>query len=295
MRTRLGAAAAFLLAACGVLPGSSPTPVGPPLPVVELKYRVMEQVGRPWYCDPDFYPIARADEIDLARQRLPEMQADPDYQAILRHNNVPPGAPLLDAELLAVYHDWKDLQRIPLQPVSEGVYGFSLLVRPATPDKQGEQVDGRIHVSGSITIVHREQAPAPNCPICLASSTRVDTPSGPVLVTDLRIGDLVWTLDARGERVAAPILETGSIEAPAGHEVIRLALADGRAVTASPGHPLADGRPVGSLAVGDQVDGSAVVAVERLPYHGRTYDLLTAGATGVYWADGVLLRSTLGR
>jgi hypothetical protein len=42
------------------------------------------------------------------------------------------------------------------------------------------------------------------------------------------------------------------------------------------------------------VDGSKVTLWELVPYQGsRTYDLLPAGATGQYWANGILLSSTL--
>jgi hypothetical protein len=71
-------------------------------------------------------------------------------------------------------------------------------------------------------------------------------------------------------------------------------LADGRELHASPGHPTADGRPLGSLAVGHVLDGSRIVLWALVPYAGeRTYDLLPAGPTGAYWANGVLLSTTL--
>ena len=295
---RLLLAVALVVAGCGggAAPGASSTPAPSPLGVVDLKYRVFDQVGRPWYCDPDFFPIARADEKDLARQRLPELLQDADtYGAILRHNSLPPTpASWTDVQLLAVYHDWKDLRAFPLALTGPpGVYGVTYLVRPSDASKQGERVELRIDDRGQLTILSRQQAGPPNCPICLADTTRIDTPTGPVPVTDLRAGDLVWTLDARGDRVAAPLMAVGSVEAPAGHVVLRVTLADGRAVTASAGHPTGDGRALGSLEVGDRLDGSAVVSIERLPYRGRTYDVLPAGVTGLYWADGVLLGSTL--
>jgi hypothetical protein len=275
---------------------TSPTPPASPLPIIELRYRVFDQVGRPWYCDPDFYPIARANEADLARQRLPEMQQDQaTYSAILAHNGLAAGVAFTDQELLTIYHDWKDLQRLDLQPVTPaGTYSFSELVRPAT-GKQSDKVDGRIDSGGAITVVSRAPGGFLNCPICLGSTTRIATPSGSRLVTDLRVGDVVWTLGANGERTAAPIVEAGSLQAPPGHEVLRVALADGRSVAASPGHPTADGRRIGALVVGDALDGSPIVSIDRLPYAGRTYDLLPAGPTGAYWADGILLGSTLRR
>jgi hypothetical protein len=81
--------------------------------------------------------------------------------------------------------------------------------------------------------------------------------------------------------------------APGGHHVVQLVISDGRTVEASPGHPTADGRRVGELRPGDLLDGSRVKAVERVSYIGDTWDLLPAGPTGAYWADDVLLGSTL--
>lgn len=291
-------ALAVVTAACGapaVL--ASPTPAASPLPVAELKYRVFEQVGRPWFCDPDFFPVARADELELARQRLPDMERDAEsFPAILRHHGITPGSAysLSDALLLDMYRDWKDLQRLVLEPAGSG-YRFSELVRPAAGGKQSEKVDGQVDPGGRVSVSGRTPGGFLNCPICLSAGTFIDTPRGPVAVTDLGVGDVVWTLDASGHRVGAPVVATGSVEAPTGHAVLRVTLSDGRTVTASPGHPTSDGRALGGLAVGDRLDGSAVVAIERLPYRGRTYDLLPAGPTGAYWADGVLLGSTLRR
>jgi hypothetical protein len=131
--------------------------------------------------------------------------------------------------------------------------------------------------------------------ICLSATDRIDTPTGPVPVSQLRVGMIVWTLDATGHRAGSSVLLVSHRAAPLGHEILRLALADGRTVEASPGHPTADGRLLGDLRQGDLLDGSAVTAVQRVSYVGDTWDLLPAGATGFYWADGVLLGSTLGR
>jgi hypothetical protein len=76
--------------------------------------------------------------------------------------------------------------------------------------------------------------------------------------------------------------------------MVHLVLADGRELLASPGHKTADGRALGFLAAGDALDGSTIKLWELVPYAGdRTYDLLPAGPTGTYWANGVLLSSTL--
>jgi hypothetical protein len=128
---------------------------------------------------------------------------------------------------------------------------------------------------------------------CLAASDRIATPAGPVPVTQLRQGTLVWTLDRTGRRFAAPIMLVSHTLAPPGHTVLRLLLSDGRIVEASAAHPTADGRHVGELRPGDLLDGGTVSAVQPVPYVGDTWDLLPAGPTGAYWADGILLGSTL--
>jgi hypothetical protein len=78
--------------------------------------------------------------------------------------------------------------------------------------------------------------------------------------------------------------------------MVHLILADGRELLASPGHRTADGRQLGSLARGDSLDGSTIRIWELVPYSGdHTYDLLPAGETETYWADGIPLSSTLHR
>src|SRR5690349_7770993 len=61
--------------------GPSPTPAPatpiPSLPAAslsptELKYKVLDQFPDFFFCDPDFYPIAREDEMLLALQHFPE-------------------------------------------------------------------------------------------------------------------------------------------------------------------------------------------------------------------------------
>jgi hypothetical protein len=73
-------------------------------------------------------------------------------------------------------------------------------------------------------------------------------------------------------------------------------LDDGRELWVSAGHPLGDGRIVGQLQPGDVLDGAVVLSAERVAYRGgATYDLLPAGETGFYWANGILMGSTMSR
>ena len=128
---------------------------------------------------------------------------------------------------------------------------------------------------------------------CLPPTARIATPSGDIAIDQLRAGDEIWTRDAHGRRVATRIELAGSIAITGEHHVARLVLADGRTLTVSPEHPALDG-VVQDLRVGATYDGSAIVELDLLRYTGaRTHDLLPAGATGIYWADGIPLRSTL--
>jgi len=280
---RLLLAFALVLAACGETASASPTPAPAPLPAVELKYRVMDAAGRIWFCDPDFYPIARADERDLAKQRIADIQKDTvTYVAITAR---------VGTDELAVYRDWKALNALQLQPVND-IFGFAYLAQKS--DGTGERVDGRVSAAGKVTVLTRTPAGRPNCPICLVAGTRIATPSGETAVQDLRVGDVVWTQDSSGARVAAPLIAIGQTPVPPTHQVVRLVLADGRTVLVSPGHPTADGRRVGELQAGDTLDGTSVTSAEREPYAGGfTYDVRPAGTSGAYWANGVLLGSTL--
>lgn len=158
---------------------------------------------------------------------------------------------------------------------------------------QGWLYEGTISKTGKITILKKEVS-FNTYPICLTKGTLIDTPSGPVAVEELYPGMPVWTLDESGQRVAEPVVRTVVTPVPPSWMVVRLVLDDGRAVTASPGHPMADGQVLGDLRAGDALDGSKVVSCERLAYEeGATFDLLPEGASGLYWANGILLGSTL--
>jgi hypothetical protein len=276
-------------------PTASPSPTPSPAPgglgQAQLKYRLVDQLGRLLFCDPDYYPVARADEGALAHERLPEIQKDaPTFSAILAHLGMATSSSYTSDQELSIYRDWKMLNAIKLEQVSAGFHFLGVFGTP----QQASRVDGTIDQRGNVTIASRTPSGQPPCPICLARGTRIATPSGDVAVEDLKVGDVVWTLDAAGARVAAPLLEIGSTPVPATHRVVQLRLSDGRAVDVSPRHPTADGRNVGDLAAGDGYDGALVVSAELTPYAGgATFDVLPTGATGMYWANGVLLGSTI--
>ena len=276
-------------------PAPSPTPSPAPggLTYAQLKYRLIDQFGRLLFCDPDYYPVARADEQSLAHERLPDIQKDgPTFSAILAHLGIAPSASYTSEQELAIYRDWKMLNKLGLEQVSGGFHFLAIFGSPST--QQGTRVDGTIDQRGNVTVASRTPSGPPPCPICLARGTRIATPSGDIAVEDLRVGDSVWTRNASGARVAAPLVEIGSTPVPATHRVVRLVLSDGREVHVSPGHPTSDGRKVGDLKAGDLYDGAVVTSAVLTPYAGgATFDVLPAGATGTYWANGVLLGSTI--
>ena len=112
----------------------------------------------------------------------------------------------------------------------------------------------------------------------------------------LQKGSIIWTTDVSGDRIAARVIQTASTFTPVRFKVTKVILDDGRSVTASPGHPTADGRPLGDCQAGDILDGGRVKSAETIVYEGgETYDILPEGNTGLYWANGVLLKSTLGK
>ena len=283
-------ATALILAGCGA-GVTTPTPSPQPLTAAQLKYRVIDELGRPIFCDPDFYPVARADEADLARQRFPDLQKDTEtFTAIVARLKLTGPAYTADQQL-AIYREWKTLNALALQPASDG-WGFGYVAEKAS--SIGERVDGRVSAQGRLTVSSRTPSGPPPCPICLAVGTRIATPRGEVAVERLRVGDVVWTTDERGGRIPAPLVAVGSTPVPGTHEVVRVALDDGRVVSVSPGHPTADGRRVAGLSPGDALDGARILSVERVRYAGdATYDILPAGATGAYWANGIALGSTL--
>jgi Hint domain-containing protein len=286
---------AALVAGCASGRPSSPTPTpGPPLTTAELKIRLIEQLGPLWYCDPDFFPVPRDDEADMARQRFAEVRADAEaFAAVIAHLGIG-GEAFTDDQRLAIYRLWKQLKAILLEPAGEGTYRFDYLSMPAPGASEGRRSVGTIDDRGTVSIEQEAPAGEPICPICLVRGTRISTPDGEVAIEDVRAGMRLWSLDESGRRFAATVIRVGRTAVPATHQVVRLVLDDGRVVVASPGHPLAGGRRFGTIRAGDQVDGARVVSATRAAYDGGfTFDLLPDGPTGIYVADGVPLASTL--
>ena len=284
-------------------PAATSRQPGADLTLYALKYLLIDKFGSVgkspgiFFCDPDVYPVARAGASDQASKWFGSVDKGGDeYRAILQRLNFAAGGTLTANKVMQVYQEHKHLNAIALEPTG-GVYQFSLRVATSGAGKgqSGQLVEGTISAAGEITVL-KQQPTILTCPICLAYGTLIDTPGGRVAVQNMRAGMRVWTLDSTGVRVAADVLVTSHTPVPPDYRVVHVRLSDGRELYASPGHPTVDGRTIGMLAPGDRLDGSRIVSVSREAYSAtETYDLLPAGGTGFYWANGVLVGSTLAR
>ena len=280
-----------------ITPPPAPTPTSiPPLPSglspTELKYRVLDHYPDFFFCDPDYYPIARDDELSLAKQRFPHIQSDAElFTAILAHYHLSGLTSFTDEQRVTIYRDYKKLNAVLFQKIGD-LYQFDIRIGP---EGQGSAIVGT--VDGAGTIAEQQRTPTvTTCPICLAKGTLIDTPRGAVAVDQMRVGMPVWTAAQGGDRVEGVVLKMVRVFVPVGHRVVHLKLADGRELFASPAHPTADGRSLSDLLVGDLLDGSRITQIEQTVYTGAaTYDILPSGPSGFYWANGILLGSTLAK
>ncbi len=260
----------------------------------ELRYQLFSYFGHIWFCDPDSRVGRPLIEKEGALKAFPEIQKDSQtFQAIAEHLGLGATNEFSDTQKLLIHREYKRLHgALRLEP-TDAKYKFDLAFRDKPGPGQGFRVQGVIDPHDGITILKKEPVIL-SCPICLARGTRIDTPLGPTAVEDLKPGMLVWTLDARNQRVALPILKTSAVPVAIGHSMIHLVMGDGREVWASAGHPTADGQSVDQLRRETSYDGATIAETEIVPYkEGKTYDLLPGGDTGFYWANGILLGSTL--
>ncbi len=289
VRCLLVAGLVFLTACQTQYTASSATP----LTTAELKYRLVDQFGPVAFCGPPVGKSTEAAKAD-AVAAFSDIQKDTDtFAAIVRHTQLASVIDFTADQKLVVYNEYERLKAITFDTVG-GRQHFALLFADQSDARRTVFIEGTVDQYGAIEVTRRESRGALNCPICLAAGTWIDTPAGPVRVEDVRPGTLVWTADTEGRRLVARVERTGRTPVPPDHQVMHVRLRDGRELYASPGHPSASGLPLGALAVGDTLDGSSVVVAQRMRYAGEaTFDLLPSGPTGTYWANGVLLRSTL--
>ena len=129
--------------------------------------------------------------------------------------------------------------------------------------------------------------------VCTAPNTPIATPSGERAISELKVGDLVYSVH-HGKLVAVPIILTNRVPVTGLHHMVEVRLTTGRVLSISPSHPTADGRTFANLAKGDMLDGVALDSVRRVPYsEAYTYDILPDSDSGSYFAGGVLIGTTL--
>ena len=123
-------------------PSPNPTPLAsvPPLDWPVLRYRLVDELGRPLFCDPDFYPIARLDEAILARQHIAAIRADaPTYTAIVAHLGIAQAAALSPSQVLAIYREWKMLRAL-LLTAADGGLSFDYIAAAGSSEDTGWRV-----------------------------------------------------------------------------------------------------------------------------------------------------------
>jgi hypothetical protein len=304
------AVTAVLLGGCGTSGGGSPSPAAPSstsasatattvtvtatatASVWRLRYALLGHYPNFAFCDPDLYPVARGDQQAAADAWWASVnRGSPEVRAILAQHTL--REPLTDAQRLTAYSDHKRLTAIAMTQVALG-YAYQLSIS-TSGGEPNQAVTGTILLDGSIQETSRRASPG-GCPICLEPGTRIATPGGDVPVALIRPGDMVWTTDSVGHRVTAPVEQVTSRATPGPHLMLRLALSDGRVLVAAGAHPAADGTFLRQVRVGSPYDGATIAAVDWVQSTASmTFDLLPTGPTGTYWANGILVGSTLKR
>ena len=289
---------AVALSGCtgGGLKQVAPAASSHPLGKAQLELRVLHHVGRIFYCDPDLYPVSYGTRAQAADRGFPRVRRDAEaFQAILTDLRIAPTSLYTLPTKERVWGLYKRMNALGLQHTKDG-YKFDITPSPTGGTPADPKLrHGFVSDRGAVYLgPARDNPNFYGCPICLVRSTFISTPAGPVTVDRLRVGDPVWTASADGDRIASAVRAVGRVPVGPTHAVVAVRLDDGRQLVASPGHPLADGRRLIDLSRGSEYDGSRVASITWENYTGGwTYDLLPAGTTGEYWADGVLVDSTL--
>src|SRR5690348_7212672 len=187
----------------------------------ELRYRLLAHFPNVRYCDPYCVPncVRQGHEQDALKAFAELKEKDPDTLAtILEHQGLKGKAAFINADKAVIYGQYLKLRgSVRLQPATAG-YKFELADTEALPGPirngvlirtQGYRIEGVIVPPDKITVLKKTPAWV-GCPICLARGTKIDTPSGPVAVEDLRAGMMVWTLDRKNQRVAVPVLQVSA-------------------------------------------------------------------------------------
>lgn len=133
-----------------------------------------------------------------------------------------------------------------------------------------------------------------SCGSCLSPHTLISTPKGQVMVKDLKVGDNVYTQTKAGRRITVPILEKSKVRVTKVHKMVSLCFSNESDLIVSPDHPTIGVKKIRELFPDETYDQTKVTSVSLINYdHNYTFDILPDGDTGYYWANNVLLGSTL--
>ena len=128
--------------------------------------------------------------------------------------------------------------------------------------------------------------------VCASPDTPIATPDGERAISDIRVGDLVYSVDR--DAIRPVVVSSVHRQTAQHHHVVRVTLANGRILEISAPHPTADGRTFGDLRTGGTLDGQPILSAEVVPYvHEYTYDILPASSTHTYFAAGMQIGTTL--
>jgi hypothetical protein len=106
---------------------------------------------------------------------------------------------------------------------------------------------------------------------CVPEGVRIDTPSGPVRIEELKAGDTITGYN--GSQVRINQIHQYR-EDPATSHYVTLSFSDGATVSVSARHRVA-GTPAAELRVGDACGSKTVTAIGELHSVSRSFDLLT--------------------
>ena len=126
-------------------------------------------------------------------------------------------------------------------------------------------------------------------PLCLSPDTRIKTPGIQKRIADIKVGDKVISENSEVVKVKKIV----QVKAKR-HKILRVTFNDATVLEVSPGHPIGNGEEFNDLKVGRYLDGRMVIKIKKIPYYYQyTYDILPDSKSGKYYANGILVGSTL--
>ena len=180
------------------------TSPGPELSVTNLKYLLIHHFGGVFVAEPVVLPPEI--RLEQAQNAMPVIRDnEEEFQAILQELGLEEAVTLTDEQRLLVFDENTKLNHVRLEP-SGDAYAFELVIGGRN---DRSDVKGTVSRQGTITVHSNEPSLGP-LPVCLAGSTRIQTPNGDIQVRHLLAGTDIWTTDPAGARIVATIGKVAS-------------------------------------------------------------------------------------